>query len=133
MKRIVEEFETEAQSLVERCAPELAGQSAETAARRLHDQLVAERGAQVRRVAVNERLSAAERRRAETEKRAHAAGAALAKIAADLPEGTDLAAAAARESERRRLALTLADLRRGLRDLGDGLDEARLVEEARRL
>ena len=129
IQRNMNDFETEARALVQRCAPAAADLPAEAAARLLHARLVAARTAQTKRHAAADLRETA--RRALDEARAHLdrAKETMATRAAQLPAGSDPAALLAREAERSRLAETLRQQRLRLTDLSGGIDEARLIDE----
>ena len=129
MKRDMEAFETEAYALAARCAPMAADLPSETAARLLHDRLVAARTAETKRHAAAELRETARRALDEARARLDRAKETMTMRAARLPAGADPAALLMREAERSRLAETLLQHRSRLADLGDGVDEARLIEE----
>ncbi len=131
MKRDMLQFESKAEQLVRRCAPELAVQPAEASARILNERLAAARKAETRRQGAEERLQASRRAAAEAQTRAASTAQILATVAASLPAGADPAELLARDAERANRAEGLRQRRLHLIDLADGVDEARLVEEMR--
>ena len=131
IQRNMSAFESAARTLVERCAPAVADMPPETAARLLHERLAEARTAQARRHAAAELRDNAHRAREEASARLERAQETMAAQAASLPAGADPAALLARESERSRLAETLRQQRLRLADLGDGVEEARLIAELR--
>ena len=131
IQRNMSDFETDARALVQRCAPAAADLPAETAARLLHERLVAARTAQTKRHAAAELRETARRGLDEARARLDRAKETMATRAAQLPAGSDPAALLAREAERSRLAEMLRQQRLRLADLGDGVEEARLIEELR--
>ncbi len=129
IQRNMNDFETEAHALIQRCAPTAADLPAEAAARLLNERLVAARTAQTKRHAAAELREAARRARDEAGARLGKVEGTMAQHAARLPPGSDVVALLAREAERSRLAEALSRQRLRLADLADGVDEARLVEE----
>jgi uncharacterized protein YhaN len=129
IQRNMNDFETEARALIERCAPAAADLPAEAAARLLNERLVAARAAETKRRAAGELREAARRALDEARSRRGKAKETMTALAAHLPPGADAFALLAREGERSRLAGVLRQQRGHLVDLSDGADEARLVEE----
>jgi uncharacterized protein YhaN len=129
IQRNMNSFETEAEALIQRCAPNSAELPAEAAARLLNERLVAARTAQTKRHAATELTEAARRASDEALARLGKAKETMSTLVAQLPEGSDPAAVLAREAERSLLSDTLGGHRLRLADLADGVDEARLVEE----
>ena len=129
IQRNMNDFETEAQALIQRCAPTAADLPAEAAARLLNGRLVGARTAQTKRHAAAELRETARRARDEAGARLGEAKETMTTHAARLPPGSDVVALLAREMERSRLAEALGRQRLRLADLADGVDEARLVEE----
>jgi uncharacterized protein YhaN len=131
IQRNMSDFETDARALKQRCGLASADLPAEAAARLLHERLVAARTAQTKRHAAAELRETALRALDEARARLMRAKETMAMRAAHLPVGCDPAALLGREAERFRLAETLRQQRLRLADLGDGVDEARLIEEMR--
>ena len=129
IQRNMNDFETEAGALIQRCAPTAAELPAEAAARLLNERLVAARTAQTKRHAAAELRETAWRARDEAVARLGKAKETMTTLVAQLPEGSDPAALLAREAERFRHAEALRQQRVRLADLADGVDEARLVDE----
>ena len=129
IQRNMNDFETEAHALVQRCAPMAADLPAEAAARLLNERLVAARTAQTKRLAAAELRETARRALDEARARLGKAKETVTTRAAHLPPGSDAVALLAREAERARLAEALRQQRLRLADLADGVDEARLIEE----
>jgi uncharacterized protein YhaN len=129
IQRNMNDFETEARALIERCAPAAADLPAEAAARLLNERLVAARTAATKRRAAGELRETARRALDEARSRRDRAKETMTTLAEHLPPGADAVALLAREGERSRLAGVLRQQRSHLVDLSDGADEARLVEE----
>jgi uncharacterized protein YhaN len=129
IQRNMSDFEADACALVQRCAHAASDLPAETAARLLHERLVAARRAQTKRHAAAELRETARRVLDEARARFDRAKETMTTRAAQLPAGSDPAALLAREAERSRLAEALRQQRLRLADLSDGVDEARLIEE----
>jgi uncharacterized protein YhaN len=128
IQRNMNDFETEARTLIERCAPAAADLPAE-AARLLNDSLAAARSAETKRRAAADLRDAARRALDEARSRHCKAKETMATLAAHLPPGADAVALLTRDGERSRLVSVLRQQRSHLADLADGADEARLVEE----
>jgi uncharacterized protein YhaN len=129
IQRNMNEFETEASTLVQRCAPAAADLPAEAAARLLNERLVAARAAETKRRAAAELTERARRGVADARAGLGQAKETMATRAADLPPGSDAVVLLAREAERSRLDQALRQQRLRLADLTDGVDEVRLIEE----
>jgi len=125
----MDDFETEARALVQRCAPAAADLPAEAAARLLNERLVAARAAETKRRAAAELRETASKALDEARARQGRAAEAMATRAASLPPGSDPIALLAREDERARIADALRQHRLRLADLADGVDEKRLIED----
>jgi uncharacterized protein YhaN len=129
IERNMNDFETEARALVERCMPASADLPAEAAARLLNERLVDARTAETRRRAAAERRETALRALDAARARQCRAEETTATMAAALPPGSDMVVLLAREGERARVADALRQHRLRLADLADGVDEARLVDD----
>ena len=129
IQRNMNDFETEAHALIQRCTPSSADLPAEAAARLLNERLVAARRAQTKRHAAAELSETARRGCDEARARLAKAKETMTTHAARLPSGSDVVALLAREEERSRIAEALGRQRLRLADLADGVDEARLLEE----
>jgi uncharacterized protein YhaN len=129
IQRNLNDFETEAHALIQRCAPAAVDLPAEAAARLLNERLRAARTAQTKRDAAAELRETARRARDDAAARLAKAEETMTTHAARLPPGSDVVALLARETERSRLAEGLGRHRVRLADVADGVEEARLVEE----
>jgi uncharacterized protein YhaN len=133
IERNMNDFETVARTLVQRCAPASADLPAEAAARLLNERLVEARTAETRRRAAAEQRETARRALDEARTRHSKADETMARMAAALPPGSDAVALLAREGERALVADALRQHRLRLADLADGVDEARLIEDMKAL
>ena len=129
IQRDMNDFETKARALIQRCAPAHADLPAEAAARLLNERLVEARAAETKRRAAAERRETARRALDEARARHGRAEETMATRAASLPPGSDATVLLAREGERARIADALRQHRLRLADLADGVDEARLIED----
>ena len=129
IQRDMNDFETKARALIQRCAPAHADLPAEAAARLLNERLVEARTAETKRRAAAERRETARRALDEARARHGRAEETMATRAASLPPGSDAIVLLAREDERARIADALRQHRLRLADLADGVDEARLIED----
>ena len=129
IQRDMNDFETKARALIQRCAPAHADLPAEAAARLLNERLVEARTAETKRRAAAERRETARGALDEARARHGRAKETMATRAASLPAGSDTSALLAREAERARVADALRQHRLRLADLADGVDEARLIED----
>ncbi len=129
IERNMNDFETEARALVQRCAPAHADLPDEAAARLLNERLVEARAAETRRRAAAAQRETARRALEQARARHCRAEARMAAMSAALPPGSDATILLAREGERARVADALRQHRARLADLADGVDEARLTEE----
>jgi uncharacterized protein YhaN len=129
IERNMNDFESEARALVQRCAQTLADLPAEAAARLLNERLVEARTAATKRHAAAERRETARNALEEARARQARAEETMAARAASLPAGADPIVLLAREGERARVADALRQLRLRLADLADGVEEARLNED----
>jgi uncharacterized protein YhaN len=129
IQRNMSDFEADARRLAQGCGLAAADLPTETVARVLHERLVAARTAQTRRHAAAELRETARRALDEGRARLDRAKETMTTRAVWLPAGSDPAALLTREAERVRLVETLLQHRIRLVDLGDGVDEARLIEE----
>jgi uncharacterized protein YhaN len=129
IQRDMNDFETKARALIQRCAPAHADLPPEAAARLLNERLVEARTAETKRRAAAERGETARRALDEARARHGRAEETMATRAASLPLGSDAIALLAREDERARVADALRQHRLRLADLADGVDEARLIED----
>jgi uncharacterized protein YhaN len=127
--RNMNDFETEASALVQRCAPVAADLPAEAAARLLNERLVAARAAETKRRVAADLTEKARRVLADARAGLGKAKETMATRAAHLPPGSDAVVLLAREAERSRLDQALRQQRLRLADLADGVDEVRLIEE----
>jgi uncharacterized protein YhaN len=112
-------------------APDLAGLPGLQAAARLAERLVAAQKAAAERARLTREGANRAARRAGIEAARAARAASLAETRAALGAQDDSALAAALDRAEARAALeaTVAELRRDLADIGDGLDEAQLAAE----
>ena len=129
IQRNMNDFETAAQTLIQRCAPAAVDLPAEAAARLLNGRLGAARTAQTKRHAAAELRETARRAFDEARARLGKAKETMATRAAHLPPGSDAVVLLAREAERSQLDQALRQQRLRLADLADGVDEVRLIEE----
>jgi uncharacterized protein YhaN len=126
MQRDIAKFDERAKTLVDALAPDLATMPADAAAKVLNDRLSQAKVAEARRTEAAGRLAEATRNRNIADSALNTATAAVAALAAQLPNATDLTEFLTLSGERDKLLGTLSDRRVQLVAQADGHDEESL-------
>jgi uncharacterized protein YhaN len=129
MQRNVDRFETEAGRLFVDLAADLAGLPPDAGLKALGERLLASGQAEARRSEAAKRLAGAQRATSEADRRLANAQAALAPLAAELPEGADLDDLCGRLTRRDDLLKLLAEKRTQFAAQAEGLDEGAVRAE----
>ena len=126
MQRNIAKFESRTITLVDSLAPDIATMPAEAAAKVLNDRLSQAKVAEARKTEAAGRLDEAKDTREISDDAFRDTAAAVAALAAQLPNGTDLTELLDRHDERERLLGTLAERHVQLIAQADGRDEVAL-------
>ncbi|MDQ0316318.1 ATP-binding protein [Amorphus orientalis] len=129
MERDIADYEARLGEVAGRLRPDVQGASPDVMLQSLQDTLEAAKAARVRKAQAAERRNEAQEAAEAAAAELHAAETALAELSGRFPDGADLEAELRRLTERDRLDAQLAERRRQLAELGDGLAEAVLRDE----